>query len=65
MFDIAYECEATIVATEIEKEKIFYKLLDVRIYLSRPSYAFHKSMEFARLSSIHTYWSIMYETHGV
>lgn len=65
MFDIAYEIEATIVAAEIEKEKIWDKLLDVRMDLSKPMNGFCECMELARMSSILTYCYIMYNTHGV
>lgn len=63
MFDIAYIIELTIVATQIEKDKVWNELLNKRPLNFANS--FYKCMELARLSDIQQYCYIMYNTHGV
>lgn len=63
MFDVAYEAEATIAAAEMEKEKIWEKILNMD--LSKPLAGFAEMLDIHYCDLLIIYWSIMYGTHGV
>lgn len=62
MFDIAYLPEATIAATEIEREKTWHKIAHLDL---AKTWGLAEMFYISHLNEYKKYYSIMYGTHGV